>query len=124
MEEKQKIEMEKRALEQEVEKQERMKEMEKQERMKEMEQKREEIIQAEQLLTTQRLSLLEAERGMDGVGDSDLDNNAGSQSTSCKQMVCIKFLCRPVLIHFFIREHQRRSPSVSLMRRHTPSCSK
>ena len=48
--------------------------MEKQERMKEMEQKREEVIQVEQLLTAQRLSLLKAERGMEGVGNSDFDN--------------------------------------------------
>ena len=116
-EEKQKIEMEKHMLEQEVEKQ---------ERMKEMERKREEIIQAERLLAAQRLSLLEAERGMDGAGDSDFDNDAGSQSTLCEQMVCffIEFLCRPVLICIFIRERPRRSPSVSLMKRHTPSCSK
>ena len=63
LEEKQKIEMEKCTLEREVEKQ---------GKMKEMEQKREEIIQAEQLLTTQRLSLLEAERGMDGVAIATL----------------------------------------------------
>ena len=62
-EEKQKIKMEKHMLEQE---------MEKQERMKEMEQKREEIKQVEWLLTAQRLSLLEAERGMDGVAIATL----------------------------------------------------
>ena len=115
LEEKQKIEMEKHALEQEVEKQ---------GKMKEMEQKRVEIIQAERLLAAQRLSLLKAERGMDGMGDSDLDNDVGSQSTLCEQKVYMEFLCRLVLICVFIRERPRKNPSISLMRRHTPSCSK
>ena len=98
--------------------------MEKQGKMKEMERKREEIIQAERLLAAQRLSLLEAERGMDGMGDSDLDNDVGSQSTLCEQKVCMEFLCHLVLICFFIRECPRKNPSVSLRRRHAPSCSK
>ena len=107
-EEKQKIEMEKHMLEQEVEKQKiemekhmLEQEVEKQERMKEME-----------------------KQEIDGAGNSDLEDDAGSQSTLCKQMVCMEFLCQPVLIPFFIREHPRRSQSICLMRRYVPSCSK
>ena len=76
-------------------------EVEKQERMKEME-----------------------KQEIDGAGNSDLEDDAGSQSTLCKQMVCMEFLCQPVLIPFFIREHPRRSQSICLMRRYVPSCSK